>query len=113
MTPKDFGKLVARDNYCLHCGETEAIAPNHRINRGMGGSKKRNHAANYALICSSLNGLIESDHRWAQVAKDYGWKLETWQDPYTEPVFDLVMGVWYLLDDNFTRMVVNGKGNND
>jgi len=113
LTPKEFGKLVARDSYCLHCGETEAIAPNHRINRGMGGSKKRNHAANYSLICSSLNGLIESDNRWAEVAKDYGWKLETWQDPYTEPVFDLVMGVWYLLDDDFTRMVVNGKGDND
>jgi hypothetical protein len=113
MKPKEFGRLVARDSYCLHCQETEAVAPNHRINRGMGGSKTRNHAANYVLICSTLNGLIESDNRWARVAKEYGWKLEAWQDPYTEPVFDLVMGVWYLLDDDFTRMVVDGKGNND
>ena len=109
MTAKEFARLVARDHYCLHCGETEAIAPNHRINRGMGGSKRRNHSANYALICSTLNGLIESDNRWADVAKEYGWKLESWQDPHTEPVFDLVMGVWYLLDDNFGRMVLDGK----
>ena len=113
MTAKEFARLVARDHYCLHCGETEAIAPNHRINRGMGGSKRRNHSANYALICSTLNGLIESDNRWADVAKEYGWKLESWQDPHTEPVFDLVMGVWYLLDDDFGRMVLDGKGKND
>ena len=69
----------------------------------MGGSKKRNHPSNYVLICSILNGLIESDNRWAELAKSYGWKLESWQDPNTEPVFDSVSGVWYLLDNEWGR----------
>lgn len=103
MTPKEFSKLIERDSYCLHCGATEALAPNHRANRGMGGSKKRNHPANYVLICSTMNGLIESDHRWAELALSYGWKLRPWEDPFTSAVFDSISGTWYLLNDEWER----------
>jgi hypothetical protein len=103
MTPKEFAKLVARDSYCLHCGIDEAVAPNHRINRGMGGSKKRNHPANYVLLCSIMNGLIESDHRWAELAISYGWKLRPWDEPNLSPVFDSITGTWFLLDDDWGR----------
>lgn len=112
MKPKDFEKLLERDGYCLHCGETEAIAPNHRINRGMGGSKKLNNWANLLILCSLLNGQIEADHRWARVATKYGWKLKPWDDPLTAPVFDAITGVWYLLDNELGRKVWNeGKTN--
>lgn len=106
MKPKDFAKLVARDQRCLHCGETEAVAPNHRINRGMGGSKTRNHASNYVLICSALNGLIESDSKSAEMAKKYGWKLNSWDNPAQIPVYDSLANTWFLLDDEFRRIVV-------
>ena len=109
MTPKEFARLVARDSYCLHCGATEALAPNHRANRGMGGSKLMNVPSNYALICSSLNGLIESDHRWQQLAIESGWKVSRYADWREIPVWDSMAGVWYLLKDDWTRNVVTER----
>ncbi len=106
MKPKDFAKLLARDGYCLHCGETTAVSPNHRINRGMGGSKHRDQPSNLVVLCSLFNGLIESDAQSAALAKQYGWKLQQWQDAGKEPVYDRVSGLWFYLDDNFRRIVV-------
>jgi len=108
VTPKEFAKYVARDRYCLHCGETEAIAPNHRSNRGMGGSKKRNHPANIVVLCSLVNGLIESDADWATMARAHGWKLSSWDDPYFVGVYDATTGRWWRLDDVFGRVEVSG-----
>lgn len=106
MKTKDFERLVARDGYCLHCGEDEAVSPNHRINRGMGGKHaKAEQPANYVLICSRLNGLIESNAFYREMAIDNGWKLESWQDPKTSPVFDACLGEWYLLNDDWSRKV--------
>lgn len=107
MTPARFKKLLARDHYCLHCGETEAIAPNHRINRGMGGSKARDVPSNLVLLCSYFNGVIEANSTQAALAKRYGWKLESWQKPSEVAVYDSLKGVWWLLDDEFGRIVVN------
>lgn len=101
MTNKQFRKLLDRDGGCLHCGETVAVSPNHRINRGMGGSKVRDVPSNLIVLCSVLNGLIESDSRYARVAKEYGWKLESWQNPREVKVFSTILGKWLLLDDEF------------
>jgi hypothetical protein len=103
MTPKQFAKYLERDKGCVHCGDVETAVPNHRANRGMGGSKKRDHPANIVVLCSMVNGLIESDPQWASTARQYGWKLATWDDPYWVPVFDAVWGGWWLLDDDFGR----------
>jgi hypothetical protein len=105
MKPKEFEKLVNRDGYCLHCGETVAISPQHRVNRGMGGSKLRGQSSNLVVLCSELNGLAESSSPHRKLALKYGWKLASWEDPELIPVFDGVAGVWYLLDDNFGRKV--------
>lgn len=67
----------------------------------MGGSKLLDRPSNLVVLCSRLNSLIESDHRWAQVARDYGWKLERWQIPEECPVFDARAGVWLVLDNSF------------
>jgi hypothetical protein len=107
VNAKDFKRLVARDGACLHCGETEAIAPNHRANRGMGGSKERDVPSNLVVLCSVLNGLIESDDRYAKVAIEYGWKVSKWADWRAIPVFDTQSGEWHLLDDEFGYKVVN------
>lgn len=108
MTPKDFKRLVARDGYCLHCGEDEAIAPNHRINRGMGGKNSRaDRPSNLVIICSLLNGRIEENAFYRELAIENGWKLESWQDPATQPVFDACTGDWYLLNDEYGRTVVS------
>lgn len=76
----------------------------------MGGSKLRDGSSNLVIICSLLNGLIESDHRWARVAQEYGWKLNSWQDPKEEPVFDTLSGTWFQLDDDFNRKLVRPQG---
>lgn len=106
MTPKQFARFLDRDQYCLHCGETEALAPNHRVNRGMGGSKKRDHPANIVVLCSVFNGLIESNVEAANLASMNGWKLNSWDDPLFVPVWDRMSGVWWRLDDQFGRWPV-------
>lgn len=107
MKPKEFARLVARDGHCLHCGETEAIAPNHRANRGMGGKNaKAEVPSNLVVLCSIVNGLLESSSTWATLGKQYGWKLSSWQDPLTEPVFDTLSGEWRLLSDDFSYRVI-------
>lgn len=106
MKPKDFAKIRERDRYCLHCGETEAISPNHRANRGMGGSKRLDVPSNIVLLCSVMNGLIESDNIHAATAITYGWKISKYANPKEIPVVDAISGVSYLLDDNYGRKVV-------
>lgn len=106
MNGKEFARLLARDEGCLHCGEDEAIAPNHRINRGMGGVSKGsplNNPSNLVVLCSRVNGLIESDADWRTYALERGWKLEKWQDPLKEPIFSELSGEWYLIDDDYNR----------
>jgi hypothetical protein len=106
LTPKQFAPFLARDRGCLHCGDVETAVPNHRVNRGMGGSKKRDVPSNIVVLCSIFNGLIESDVKAARKAHTYGWKLASWEDPIVVPVYDAVWGKWWLLDDGFGRVQV-------
>lgn len=103
MKRKDFEKLMARDGGCVHCGEIERVSPNHRINRGMGGSKLLDRPSNLVVLCSDMNFLIESDPLKALEARQYGWKLSKWQSPENEPVFDKRSGVWFVLDNGFGK----------
>ncbi len=111
MKPAEFRKLVERDRYCLHCGEVEAVSPNHRVNRGMGGSKARHRPANLVLICSLFNGLIESNSAAALMARQYGWKLQSWDSPESTPVHDRLTGKWYLIDNDYGRAEITEPKN--
>lgn len=106
MTPKQFQKYLDRDKGCCHCGTTDALVPHHRKNRGMGGAKSRNLPSNILAVCYLLNTQMESDADTAQQARDYGWKLESWQDPSSTPYFDLMTGEWILLGDNYQREII-------
>lgn len=103
MTKKEFERYLARDNHCYHCGATEALSPNHRANRGHGGSKSAEVASNVVILCSLLNGLIESDAKAAGMAKRFGWKLSRYDNPREMPVYDSVTATWWLFNDDFTR----------
>lgn len=104
MTPKQFARLLERDLYCLHCGRDDnTLTVNHRANRGHGGSKKADRASNYVLMCSLFNGLIESDAKAAGLALRYGWKLSRYDKPQEKPVYDVMSGKWFFLNDDFTR----------
>jgi hypothetical protein len=76
----------------------------------MGGSKLRDGSENLVVLCSELNGLIESNAVAAQLARKHGWKLESWQNPIDIPVTDLVSGKTYLLNQTFGRTVMLLEG---
>jgi hypothetical protein len=104
MNKREFALLMERDGGCVHCGETEAVAPNHRINRGMGGaSRLADRSSNLVVLCSVVNGLIESDPEWRAQALECGWKLERWQQSAEIEVYDQRSGIWYLLDDDWQK----------
>lgn len=108
MNGREFAKYLARD---LHCpcgcvGREDTYVPQHRASRGMGGSKKLDRPANIIVMCSELNGAIESHAYLAEKAREYGWKLSRWQNPATTPFLDLHTGTWNLIDDNFNRTTI-------
>lgn len=103
MKAKDFDRLVQRDICCLHCGETERISPNHRANRGMGGSKALDRPSNLIVLCSEMNSLIESNWFYRDLAIMYGWKLSKYETPEDKPVFDSRLWKWFLLDNDYNR----------
>lgn len=101
MNQKTFRKYLDRDDGCIHCGETEAVSPHHRRNRGMGGSKARDVPSNIVVVCSWLNSAMESDARIAAEARRLGWKLGPGDDPKTAPVYHYSQS-WRLLDDDYS-----------
>lgn len=105
MNAKTWANYLRRDGGCAHCGAVDTAVPNHRINRGMGGSKLLNKPSNIIALCSEMNGLIESDAQQATRAKANGWKLESWQEPEFEPVYYPLEGRWYYLDDFYERAI--------
>lgn len=93
---------------CLHCGATEGLVPQHRINRGAGGSKALEIPSNVVLFCSQYNVLIESDAEQAEIARGHGWKLSHWDQKRLKqiPVYDRAARDWFYLDDDYHRWMV-------
>ncbi len=100
MNKKTFSKFLDRDKCCSHCGTTDdTLIPQHRKNRGMGGSKDLDRPSNIIVLCSEANGLLESNSKFAELGRKFGWKLERWQEPESTPVY---MGNgWFLLDNEY------------
>lgn len=105
MNRKQFQSYLIRDRQrCVHCGVSDdTLIPQHRKNRGMGGSKARDVPSNIIVMCSSFNFLIEADSNWAIIAKNRGWKLESWQDPLDTPVYYAHYDKYYVLDNEFHK----------
>jgi len=107
-----WGRLLKRDGRCWHCGlDDDTLIPQHRINRGMGGSKLLNRASNLIVLCSAANVLMESDSIFRARALFYGWKLERMSVADEMPVYDLGRAEWFLIDDDFNRVSYRMKGN--
>lgn len=100
MTPKQFKLYLDRDKHCYHCGSGDTtLIPQHRKGRGMGGSKTRDGHSNIIVFCSRANGLLESNAEFATFGRRYGWKLNSWDNTETTPVYDMATGIWWLLDN--------------
>lgn len=109
MTPQEFQKYLDRDNgHCLHCGTTEGLVPQHRINRGSGGPEV---PSNVITFCGAYNGLIEADPEAADLARGLGWKLRPWMKPdlLITPVYDRFAQAWFFLDDSYHRTAVDTR----
>lgn len=90
---------------CIACGTTSGLTIHHRKNRQAGGSKLRDHLANYLTACTVCNGQFENYQ--LERARLLGWKLQQWEDPYRTAV--RVGGEWRLLDDNGTYTIVEQR----
>ena len=110
MNKKQFQNYLDRDVACPHCGTTgPELIPQHRANRGMGGSKLRDRPSNIIVFCSYGNGLMESSSGFAALARTLGWKLMAHEDPLTTPV--RLWDGWNVLDDNFGKVPTTDPGN--
>ena len=112
MNWRTFTRYLERDGgRCYHCGiSSDTLVPQHRAGRGMGGSRSRgSQPSNVITLCSAANGLLESDSEFAEVGRDYGWKISTWEDPTAAPVYSMAEGIWYLLDDQYGRTIHEPK----
>jgi len=107
MTAKQFRRYLDRDQSCWHCGEVEAVAPHHRVNRGMGGSKAREKPSNTIVMCSSFNQLMESETGAMLAGMQFGWKLPAYAAPESEPVYNMNDGRWYVLDNDYGKEEVS------
>lgn len=96
LSKKTLKLLFDRDSHCWHCGREDDLVPHHRINRGMGGSKKLDGLQNLILVCAVWNGEMESVSRAAQTARGWKHKLSVW-DSVDLPVFDAYSFSWYVL----------------
>jgi hypothetical protein len=105
MNKKTFQKFIDRDGCCPHCGtDDDTLVPQHRANRGMGGSRSLDRPSNIILLCSEANHRLEVDFKFAQLGRELGWKLTRGQVPEFTPVL-LYDGYW-LLDNNFNKTPV-------
>ena len=106
MNKKAFDKFLQRDRCCSHCGTTDdTLVPQHRQSRQMGGSKLLDKPSNIIVLCSEANGFLESNAKFAELGRKFGWKLERHQVPELTPVY---MGDgWFPLDNDYNRTPVS------
>jgi hypothetical protein len=98
--------LFERDSHrCWHCG-SEEVTVQHRANRGMGGSKEMDNAANLILLCWFVNFEMEASDKKAREAEKYGWKISRYADPTSIPVWHYPSQSWILLNDDWGSSII-------
>lgn len=94
-----------RDGGCVVCGTHWSPTTQHRIARGMGGTRDAaiNRPSNLITLCGSGT---TGHHGWVEhhpaFAREAGWALSRTDDPLTVPV--LYPDGWFLLDDTGNRI---------
>lgn len=106
-------RVFERDGYmCVDCGAVVMLTVQHRVNRGMGGSKNLDRMSNLITMCVTHNVRLESDAEYAERGREYGWKVHRNRTvkPEDVPVFYRPLRAWYLLNENGSKLRVDMEG---
>lgn len=114
LSPKKVKDVRARDGFrCAAEGERctvfRELTTQHRANRGIGGSKLRDEYSNLVTLCLSCNVLLEQDAAWAEIGRERGWKLASWENPTRVAVWFAWAGEWRVLDDEGGWVPARGR----
>lgn len=78
---------------CEGCSQERATDWSHRIGAGVGGEWRASNGLHLSRRCHQLI------HSWPALARnEWGWRLESHEDPLSMPALLAVHG-WVLLDD--------------
>jgi len=90
---------------CVACGRWTGLTIQHRVSRGMGGSKLFDTIPYLLTLCGICNARLESDSKFAELGRVNGWKLHRNQNPPVDPTAVPVnyFGQWYLLKKDGTK----------
>jgi len=92
---RDGGRVCAW--YEPHPCDPATVVPQHRQG-GAGGPRSKHRLSNVIWLCSPINGLIEDNSDWAEMARKLGVKVQLGYDPAEIPV-TYPDGRLYRLDD--------------
>lgn len=96
--------VYERDGWrCAACGSAWDLTIQHRVSKGMGGSKTLDRLPNLLTLCNLCNTRLEADADFAASGRERGWKVKRnrpGETPETSPVvYGWCPGQWYLLSD--------------
>ena len=97
-------RVAERDGrMCAATGVTEGLSVQHRISKGMGGSKVLERPSNGLILEVMFNVRLEQNADDAEHAKRMGWKLSKYDDPTEVPYWHAPSQTWWLADDEGNR----------
>lgn len=100
-------RMLERDGYkCVYCYTPFDLTPQHRANRGMGGSKRGHGLSNLVTMCKRHNEQLESDPMFAELGRRMGWKVKRNSGPPASEiaVWSFPDWGWFLLADDGSRL---------
>ena len=103
ITPKQRQSIYERDGHrCCACGKADSLTIQHRVSKGMGGSKEYDLPAYLITMCLTCNVGLEADYKQAELGRFNGWKLSRNARPPVNPeeVPVKIGREWFLLDNN-------------
>ena len=103
-------RVFERDGYmCVDCGTPYGLSVQHRVNRGMGRAKVAEGMSGLITMCVTHNGLLEADADYAELGREYGWKVHRNRvvEPADVPVYYRPLQAWVYLGDDGSRLTVD------
>ena len=98
-------------NCCVACGSSNSLTIQHRVSKGMGGSKLFDEPAYLVTMCHTCNVGLESNYVWAEKGRFNGWKIARNSKPAPDPEkIPVKIGLeWFLLDNQGGKKPLTNK----